>query len=133
MYQLFIEKESTAYKNADKFLMVPDLLNYLLCGSISTDIVDGAHIKPFYKFKDDNYTNGLALCKNHHWAFDKGWFGIDDDYRIIIPPDRLIEEPPQESRSMKAFHNEPIFLPQKVDFCPDRKALTWHRQYWQIA
>ena len=99
----------------------------------STDIVDGAHIKPFYKFKDDNYTNGLALCKNHHWAFDKGWFGIDDDYRIIIPPDRLIEEPPQESRSMKAFHNEPIFLPQKVDFCPDRKALTWHRQYWQIA
>ena len=42
MYQLFIEKESTAYKNADKFLMVPDLLNYLLCGSISTEITNAS-------------------------------------------------------------------------------------------
>ncbi|MGQ9870108.1 HNH endonuclease [Leptodesmis sp.] len=32
----------------------------------SGDIVDGAHIKPFSRFKDDHYTNGLALCKNYH-------------------------------------------------------------------
>ncbi|MEM9265401.1 MAG: HNH endonuclease, partial [Cyanobacteria bacterium P01_F01_bin.13] len=30
------------------------------------NIVDGAHIKPFSTFRDDRYTNGLALCKNHH-------------------------------------------------------------------
>ncbi|HEY9889533.1 MAG TPA: HNH endonuclease, partial [Candidatus Obscuribacterales bacterium] len=47
------------------------------------DIVDGAHIKPFSEFRDDRFVNGLALCKNHHWAFDHGWFGVDDDYRIV--------------------------------------------------
>lgn len=42
MYQLFVEKESELYKKADKFLMVPDLINYLLCGSISTEITNAS-------------------------------------------------------------------------------------------
>jgi putative restriction endonuclease len=99
----------------------------------SGDIVDGAHIRPFSKFKDDNYTNGLALCKNHHWAFDHGWFSIDDDYRIIVPVDRIIEEPPQDSRRMQEFHGERIHLPSESDFYPKSESLQWHRQNWQIA
>jgi rhamnulokinase len=42
MYQLFVEKNSSIYERADKFLMVPDLLNYLLCGSISTEITNAS-------------------------------------------------------------------------------------------
>jgi rhamnulokinase len=42
MYQLFAEKNSPIYKDADKFLMVPDLLNYLLCGAISTEITNAS-------------------------------------------------------------------------------------------
>jgi len=42
MYQLFVEKDSSIYKGADKFLMVPDLINYLLCGSISTEITNAS-------------------------------------------------------------------------------------------
>lgn len=99
----------------------------------SGDIVDGAHIKPFSRFKDDSYTNGLALCKNHHWAFDHGWFGIDDDYRIVVPPDRLIEEPPDASKRMADFHQEFIHLPNQTDFHPRLDALEWHREHWQIA
>lgn len=99
----------------------------------SSDIVDGAHIKPFSRFKDDRYTNGLALCKNHHWAFDHGWFGIDDDYRIIIPRDRFIEEPPEGSKRMADFHKSRIHLPNQSDFYPSGDALEWHRGHWQIA
>jgi putative restriction endonuclease len=99
----------------------------------SGDIVDGAHIKPFARFKDDHYTNGLALCKNHHWAFDHGWFGIDNDYRILIPSDRFIEEPPVASKQMAEFDQELIHLPSQSDFYPRREALEWHRAYWQIA
>jgi putative restriction endonuclease len=99
----------------------------------SGDIVDGAHIKPFSRFKDDSYTNGLALCKNHHWAFDHGWFSINDDYRIIIPFDRFIEEPPEASRRMNDFHGELIHLPTQSDFHPRTDALKWHREHWQIA
>ena len=42
MYQLFVEKNSSIYGRADKFLMVPDLINYLLCGSISTEITNAS-------------------------------------------------------------------------------------------
>ena len=99
----------------------------------SGDIVDGAHIKPFSRFKDDSYTNGLSLCKNHHWAFDHGWFSIDDNYKIIIPGDRFIEEPPEASKRMQEFQGELIHLPNQIDFHPRSEALEWHRQHWQIA
>jgi putative restriction endonuclease len=68
------------------------------------NIVDGAHIKPFAEFRDDRFDNGLALCKNHHWA-----------------------------RSMHDFHGESIFLPAQLVNQPHLEALQWHRRFWKIA
>jgi len=96
-------------------------------------IVDGAHIMPFSEFRDDRFVNGLALCKNHHWAFDRGWFGIDDGYRILIPRDRFTEEPAVQSQEMMAFHNESIKLPQDSRHLPSQESLSWHRANWKIA
>lgn len=98
-----------------------------------TNIVDGAHIKPFSKFKDDSYTNGISLCKNHHWAFDHGWFGIDENYRIRIRQNWINEDAPSNIRAMSEYHGESIILPYDEEFCPDRDALAWHREEWQIA
>jgi len=33
--------------------------------------VDGAHLIPFTLSRNDHPTNGIALCKNHHWAMDR--------------------------------------------------------------
>ena len=54
MYQLFAEKSSALYQQADKFLMVPDLVNYLLCGSISTEITNAS-------------TTQLLNVRTHDW------------------------------------------------------------------
>lgn len=97
------------------------------------DIVDGAHIKPFSEFRDDRFVNGLALCKNHHWAFDHGWFGVDDDYRIVIPQERFMEEPAVESREMVAFRGEVIGLPGEREFRPSLEGLRWHRERWKMT
>jgi putative restriction endonuclease len=97
------------------------------------NIVDGAHIKPFSEFRDDRFDNGLALCKNHHWAFDHGWFGIDDDYKIIVPHDRFHEETPIETRPMQEFDGERLLLPTQEKYNPRQEALEWHRDYWKIA
>jgi putative restriction endonuclease len=104
-----------------------------IVSSGSQTIVDGAHILPFAEFRDDRFDNGLALCKNHHWAFDRGWFGISDDYRIVIPPDRFHEEAPAEARSMREFQGEAIWLPEQARYQPRREALEWHREFWRIA
>ena len=99
----------------------------------SQDIVDGAHIKPFAEFHDDRFDNGIALCKNHHWAFDRGWFSISDDYRIIVPRDRFHEEAPNDMRSMRDFDGEGIILPSQDIYNPRIESLQWHRNFWKIA
>jgi putative restriction endonuclease len=104
-----------------------------IISSDSQNIVDGAHIKPFSEFRDDRFDNGLALCKNHHWAFDRGWFSISDAYQILIPRDRFTEESPQDTRPMHNFNGEPIFLPNQEAHHPRLEALAWHRQKWNIA
>lgn len=95
--------------------------------SLSQTIVDGAHIKPFSQFYDNGVDNGLSLCKNHHWAFDRGWFAIDDRYQIIVATD-LQEESPPHSISMKDFHGEIILLPRLEKHYPRIDAIQWHRK-----
>jgi putative restriction endonuclease len=95
--------------------------------SLSQTIVDGAHIKPFSEFYDSRPNNGLSLCKNHHWAFDRGWFAINDHYQIIVASD-VEEESPRDSRSMKDFHGEIILLPSSEENYPRIDAIQWHRK-----
>ena len=37
----------------------------------SVSFVDAAHIKPFAEEPNDHPSNGMALCKNHHWPMDR--------------------------------------------------------------
>jgi putative restriction endonuclease len=90
------------------------------------NIVDGSHIKPFSQFYDDRIDNGLSLCKNHHWAFDRGWFTIDDDYRIIVS-DRIREVSPN-AKPMREFIGDRINLPVQQQYYPRLDALRWHRE-----
>jgi putative restriction endonuclease len=93
--------------------------------ALNQNIVDGAHIKPFSQFYDSKINNGISLCKNHHWAFDMGWFSIDDEYRILVASD-LQEESPN-ARPMQDFRNEQIILPNSEKYFPSLEALQWHR------
>jgi putative restriction endonuclease len=47
----------------------------LLCGvkmllPSGFTLVEAAHIHQFSQSRNDDITNGMALCRNHHWAFD---------------------------------------------------------------
>jgi putative restriction endonuclease len=93
---------------------------------LGQNIVDGAHIKPFSLFRDDRIDNGLSLCKNHHWAFDRFWFSINDDYSIVVSED-LREDSPH-AKPMQEFRGESIRLPAQECYYPRLDALQWHRQ-----
>ena len=51
--------------------------------------VDAAHILPDSDFDMNHVSNGLCLCKLHHWAFDEGLLEITHDvssgYAIALP------------------------------------------------
>lgn len=94
--------------------------------SLGQNIVDGSHIKPFSQFYDDRIDNGLSLCKNHHWAFDRFWFTINDDYTIIVA-DNLREDSPN-ARPMREFRGDRINLPAQEQYYPRLDSLQWHRE-----
>lgn len=93
------------------------------------NIVDGSHIKPFSQFYDDRINNGISLCKNHHWAFDRFWFTIHDDYTIEVAS--TLHEDAPHSTPMKAFQGQQIWLPNREEYYPRPDALYWHRQTFQ--
>jgi putative restriction endonuclease len=83
-------------------------------------VIDAAHILPFVEFHNDDPRNGIALCKNHHWGFDAGWYAISDEYRILVSP-QLRDSLPYITAAA------PLHLPDNLLYAPDLSALRWHR------
>lgn len=55
-----------------------------VCGT-ALKLVDAAHIVPVSDPRgDDAVTNGLALCRLHHGAYDIGLMGIQSNYKIVL-------------------------------------------------
>lgn len=51
--------------------------------------VDAAHILPWAEYDLDVVSNGLCLCRLHHWAFDEGLIVIRESkgaYSVEVPP-----------------------------------------------
>ena len=46
--------------------------------------IDACHLKPIQHFGSDNIQNGLALCKLHHWALDRGVFTLTEQKRVKV-------------------------------------------------
>ena len=52
-------------------------------------LVDAAHIVPVsYPQSTDEVTNGIALCRLHHGAYDNALLGIRSDYSIVVNTER---------------------------------------------
>lgn len=47
--------------------------------------LDAAHVVPRALLGSDDARNGFALCKRHHWAFDKGLIGVSDARLVMVP------------------------------------------------
>lgn len=53
--------------------------------------VDAAHIQWHSEDGPDTVQNGIALCKLHHWAFDKGVMGLDGQSRILVARELVVQ------------------------------------------
>lgn len=96
--------------------------------------VQAAHIVPnSFQGKDDIF-NGLALCHLHHWAFDVGWFTLDNDYKLKVS-NQYQDFPSNYGRigdhdliGSLVKRDKPIFLPKNEEVYPHHKSIQWHRQ-----
>lgn len=86
--------------------------------------VDAAHLVPFSETRNDHPTNGLALCKNHHWALDQRL--IAPDLKRVWRVSRHVE--PRRSRGedeLARLAGQPLLAPVESAFAPDRQGLEW--------
>jgi len=104
------------------------LTRYRLVTVGSGSIVEAAHIHQFADSRNNHPRNGIALCKNAHWMFDEGLWSLDDDYRVLIDPNRFDESGANELLlSPKA--NARVLLPADPNYWPDKTHLAWHRKH----
>ena len=85
-------------------------------------IVDAAHIIPFSTSHNNDIRNGFALCKNHHWCFDRGLITVDQNYKIDISP--LVDD----SKFLADLSGETVLLPRIRKLYPSLDAFEWHRE-----
>lgn len=83
--------------------------------------LQAAHIIPKANGGSDNPTNGIALSRDLHWAFDEGLFTIDENYKVIVHPNILEET----SCPLNELHGETIRLPEDSRLMPSVEALRW--------
>jgi putative restriction endonuclease len=79
------------------------------------ELLDAAHIVPDSEPQGEPLvSNGLALCKLHHAAFDRYFLGIRPDYVIEVRPDILKEhDGPTLVHAIQALHGVRIAVPAR--------------------
>jgi putative restriction endonuclease len=92
-----------------------------LCRLKHLELLDAAHIIPDSEpGGEPKVSNGIALCKLHHAAFDRNFLGIRPDYRIEIREDILHEtDGPMLQHGLQGLHNIMIQLPRAGSQRPD--------------
>lgn len=92
--------------------------------SNNLSFIDAAHLIPFSESHNDHPTNGLALCKNHHWAMDRDLIapGPDHYWHIsnILDPRRSNGE-----KELTELAGKTLLLPKDEAFHPDQNGLRW--------
>lgn len=99
-----------------------------LCRLRHRELLDAGHIIPDTDPRSEpEVSNGLALCKIHHAAFDGEFLGIrPDDYRIEIRQDVLDEhDGPMLQHGLQGMHGKQIHLPSSRRHQPSRDALSY--------
>ena len=83
--------------------------------------LEAAHIKPKSHGGLFLPNNGMALCRDLHWAFDKGFFTLDDDLKVVV-------HPKIESEYLNSFNGKQIRIPSNQFFVPNLDNVRYHRE-----
>lgn len=103
-----------------------------LCNLRHQELLDAAHIIPDRDPEGEPVvSNGVALCKLHHAAFDRFFFTIRPDYVIEVRRSILEEhDGPMLVVGLQQIHEKRIFVPRRPVDRPDPTRLE--RRYGEF-
>lgn len=96
-----------------------------VCSLKHADLLDAAHIIADTDVHGlARVTNGIALCKIHHAAYDRNLLGITPDYEVRIDADLLNEiDGPMLRHGLQDMHGRSLSLPSRSADNPSKEAL----------
>ncbi len=96
-----------------------------LCNLQHIELLDAAHIIADSELEGNPIvSNGLALCKIHHAAYDSDIIGISPDYLVKVRKDVLDEKDgPMLKYGLQAMEGNKIRFPRHKSDYPDRDRL----------
>ncbi len=97
-----------------------------LCRLGHGELLDAAHITPDREADSEPVvSNGVALCKLHHAAFDRLFFAIRPDYVVEVRRSILTEsDGPMLLVGLQQIHGSRIALPPREVHLPNRDRLA---------
>jgi putative restriction endonuclease len=106
-----------------------------LCRLRHRELLDAAHITADSSVTGEPVvSNGMALCKLHHAAFDQFFFTVDTDYRVVVRPSILIEaDGPMLVVGLQQIHGTKIDIPTELRHQPDRDRLAIRYELFRRA
>ena len=87
-----------------------------LCRLRHSELLDAAHILPDAEPEGEPVvSNGIALCRLHHAAFDRFFLAVRPDHVIEVRRDILDEiDGPTLQHAIQGLHGLPIVLPRRT-------------------
>lgn len=97
-----------------------------ICGITETEFLVAGHISSWAEDAENrlNPQNGICLCSLHDKAFEHGYIGLSDDFKVLIN-DKVNKNAPLYE-NLKNYENSTIRLPRIGQ--PDINFLKKHRQ-----
>lgn len=83
--------------------------------------LEAAHIKPKSHGGLFIPDNGIALNRDLHWAFDKGFFTLNDSLEVQV-------HPKVSSDYLQSFNGQSIRIPSNSFFVPNFNNIEYHRR-----
>jgi putative restriction endonuclease len=97
-----------------------------ICALRHPDLLDAAHIIPDAdEAGTPEVSNGMALCKIHHAAYDRNFLAVSPDYRVHVNDELMREvDGPMLKYGIQAMHGRGIRLPAHRQERPDTASLA---------
>jgi putative restriction endonuclease len=93
-------------------------------GFPASSIIEGAHVIPRAIGGVDDVRNGLALCRNHHWAFDRHLLTVDHSLQIELTP----RAPSTNTAGwLTSLQGRSVMSPNDKRLCLHSEVIDWHR------
>ena len=99
------------------------------------ELLDAAHIMPdSHELGVPEVSNGIALCKIHHAAYDQYFLGISPDYEVHINRELLAErDGPMLRYGIQEMNGRKIAMPSRVNEMPNVAALAFRFELFAKA